>query len=268
MSKLENKPASQYVATHEEMLVALRQRAEAIARTSGSGEAPAAELLSMEAMRRTLHELQVYRIELEMQNEELRTAQVALDVERTRYQDLYDLAPVGYLTVSPSGEILQSNLKAASLLGVPRSQLVNIPLRRFVAKEDRDAHYLFTQQVAHTGALDQRDVRMVNAAGLPFWARMVITPQEGGEVANEGEGEGEALQRQLVIISDISDRKQAEEQLYESEEIHRSLFNSIDEGFFIIEMVFDASRKPVDFRFIAVMCSPARVQRSTKLRCV
>ena len=252
MSKLENKPASQYVATHEEMLVALRQRAEVIARASGSGDSPASELLSMEAMRRTLHELQVYRIELEMQNEELRTAQVALDVERTRYQDLYDLAPVGYLTLSPSGEILQCNLKAASLLGSPRSQLVKAPLRRFVAKEDRDAHYLFTQQVAHTGAPDQRDVRMVNAAGLPFWVSMVITPQEGGEVANESEGEGEAWQHQLVIISDISDRKQAEEQLYESEEMHRSLFNSIDEGFFIIEMVFDASRKPVDFRFIAV----------------
>ena len=204
------------------------------------------EPLDAEALRKALHELQVHQIELEMQNDELRTTQLALDFERSRYQDLYDMAPVGYLTLKPSGEITHINLKAASMLGLPRSQLINKPLRRFVAKQDRDAHYLFTQQVLRTQQPDQCDVQMGNTAGFAFWVRMAVTVQAKGE---HGDLDSQCL---LIAISDISDRKEAEEKLYESEEIHRSLFNSIDEGFCIIEMVFDPLKRPVDFRFLAV----------------
>ena len=228
--------------THEENLVALRQRAEETARASRPVPPHVSEHLTADAMRKTLHELQVYQIELEMQNEELRDVQVALDIERSRYQDLYDMAPVGYLTLGQTGDILQCNLKAASLLGLPRSQLVGKPLRRFIAKHDRDAHYLFSQQTLRTGQPAQRDVQMVNTAGSGFWVRMAAT----------AEAENSNAECLLVIISDISDRKHAEEKLYESEEIHRSLFNSIDEGFCIIEMVFDNHHNPVDFRYLAI----------------
>jgi PAS domain-containing protein len=73
--------------------------------------------VSLEDTERLLHELRVHQIELEMQNEELRQAQALLDTERARYFDLYDLAPVGYCTLSETGLILQSNLAAATLLG-------------------------------------------------------------------------------------------------------------------------------------------------------
>ena len=238
----------------EHQLAKLRDEAErtALARHPHSHAPIVGEQLDAEAMRKALHELQVYQIELEMQNDELRTTQLALDFERSRYQDLYDMAPVGYLTLSLGGEITHINLKAASLLGLPRSQLINKPLRRFIVKQSRDAHYLFTQQVLRTQKADQRDVQIVNAAGFEFWARMVMTPQ--GESDDDGKGEGDGNQPQclLVIINDVSDRKEAEEKLYESEEIHRSLFNSIDEGFCIMEMVYDAHKKPVDFRYLAI----------------
>jgi PAS domain-containing protein len=77
------------------------------------------ESLSLRETRKMLHELRVHQIELEMQNEELRRVQVELEGARARYFNLYDLAPVGYVTINEKGLILESNLTAATLLGVP-----------------------------------------------------------------------------------------------------------------------------------------------------
>ena len=87
-----------------------------------------------------LHELQVYQIELEMQNEQLRQAQVELEKSRDRFADLYDFAPVGYLTLNHEGMIDEINLTGAALLGIDRNKL---PYRfaSFVATESKDHWY-------------------------------------------------------------------------------------------------------------------------------
>ena len=107
------------IRTHAEVVAQdLRAKAEAqLARQPGAaGPArPAAELI---------HELQVHRIELEMQNEELRRAYVALEAARDRYADLYDFAPVGYLTLDKGGLVTEANQTAATLLGIDRARLV------------------------------------------------------------------------------------------------------------------------------------------------
>ena len=94
---------------------------------------------SLEEALRLIHELQVHQAELNIKNEELREAQDELEASRARYFDLYDLAPVGYFTVSEQGTILEANLTAAKLLGIDRSTLLAQPLTRFVVPGDRES---------------------------------------------------------------------------------------------------------------------------------
>ena len=87
----------------------LRQRAEDVFREKAARMPENVAELSPDEVRQTLHELRVHQIELEMQNEELRRAQEELEAARARYFDLFDLAPIGYFTVSEAGLILDDN---------------------------------------------------------------------------------------------------------------------------------------------------------------
>ncbi len=118
---------------------ALRQRAEA---SLGGKTALTPENLANltpEAAQLIQHDLQVHQIELEMQNEQLRQSHHALDAARTRYFDLYDLAPVGYCSVSESGLIIEANLTAATLLGLARGALVKQRSPALSSRKNRTA---------------------------------------------------------------------------------------------------------------------------------
>ena len=85
-----------------------------------------------------LHELQVHQIELEMLNDQLRHSQIDLENSRDKYMDLYDYAPIGYLTLASNGTISTINLTGAALLGVERSKLNKQCFSAFIHIEDRD----------------------------------------------------------------------------------------------------------------------------------
>jgi PAS domain S-box-containing protein len=99
-----------------------------------------------------LHNLQLHQAELEMQNEELRRAQAELAQAHDRFQDLYDFAPVGYLTFDARGTIVEVNLTAAKMLGVPRQKLVGQKLSHFIGRDSQDNFHLHRQQVFANGA--------------------------------------------------------------------------------------------------------------------
>ncbi|WP_114968595.1 PAS domain-containing protein [Rhodoferax ferrireducens] len=153
----------------------LRQRANEL--VSGKVALSLDEIAKMtpEDTQRLFHELQVHQVELEMQNDELRRVQDALHTERERYFDLYELAPVGYCTVSKEGLILQINLTAATLVGINRRELVRRPISRFICKEDRDIYYLLCKQLLATGEPQSSELRMLKKDGTPFWVELQAT---------------------------------------------------------------------------------------------
>lgn len=94
------------------------------------------------------HELHVHQIELEMQNEELRHAYNALNESHARYANLYEFAPIGYLTLNHEGLIAEINLTGATLLREEREKLINRRFASFVAPNDDDHwHLRFTGMI-------------------------------------------------------------------------------------------------------------------------
>jgi PAS domain-containing protein len=86
---------------------------------------------------RMLHELQVYQMELELQNREVRETQLELEETRDRYADMYDFAPLAYFSFDSHGSILELNLAGAMLLGKDRLSLLGTPFVNFVARHER-----------------------------------------------------------------------------------------------------------------------------------
>ena len=159
--------------------------------------------VSLEDAQRLLHELDVHQIELEMQNEELRRAQVELDAARARYFDLYDLAPVGYCTVSEQGLLLEANLTAATLFGLAKRMLMGQIFSRFILKEDMNIYYLHRKKIFETGEPQAWEMRMVKKDGTAFWTHLEATAAQ-----NET---GAPVCR--VVLSDITEMKKAQEAL-------------------------------------------------------
>ena len=137
--------------------ISLRRRAEAQFKAD---ETPIQARLSSEETQPGLHELQVHQIELELQNEELRRVQAELEASRARYFDLYDLAPVGYVTLSEHGLILEANLTAARMLGMARAALLNRPLAHTILPEDQSLYYRHHKLLVETGAPQTCELRM------------------------------------------------------------------------------------------------------------
>ncbi len=161
------------------------------------------EFPSTEETAQILHELRVHQIELEMQNEELRRAQAQIEADRERYFDLYDLAPVGYCTLSEQGLLLEANLTAATLLGVARGVLVKLPISRFILGDDQNLFYQFRRKLFETGEPQECELRLVKPDGATFWARLTASVARGSRDAPVCR----------VVLSDITQRKQAEEAL-------------------------------------------------------
>jgi diguanylate cyclase (GGDEF)-like protein/PAS domain S-box-containing protein len=153
-----------------------------------------------------LHELHVRQIELEMQNEELHRLQVALETSYAHYLELYDFAPVGYLTLTAEGMVSEINLTGAKLLGMERKHLINRCFTRFIDDQDKDRwHRLFLMMMKDTGGERQ-------CFDLP------LKRPDGGTQHTHfdclcwaGEAGDKATSQLRIILADITQCRQTEE---------------------------------------------------------
>ena len=147
-----------------------------------------------------LHELHVHQIELEAQNEELRRTKDELDTSKARHFDFYDVAPVGYLTVTEKGLIKEVNLTTSTLFGVPRSQLIKQPIGNFIFKDDQGIYYQLRRELKDTDKPLSCELRLLKQGGTPFWAHLDAMAAKDDDGAN-------VLR---LVLTDVSERKQAE----------------------------------------------------------
>jgi len=194
----------------------LERQAEAIAQSQDAGFPENAGNLSPEAAHQLFHKLRVHQIELEIQNDELRRAQEEVDAARARYFELYDLAPIGYCSLSDAGLIEQANLTAADLLGVSRGALVGEPISRFVFPDDKTVFDLHRDQLMATGEPQACDLRMMKADGSVFWCR--VTSVSAHDI------NGKPVCR--IVLNDITQRKHTEQLTNASLQYSRSLIEA------------------------------------------
>ncbi|MBK5276510.1 MAG: PAS domain S-box protein [Desulfuromonadales bacterium] len=157
---------------------------------------------SPEGTAQFLYELHVHQIELEMQNTELRRTQQNLETTKASYIYLYELAPMGYLTVNERGVIQKANLAAALIFDMAREDLLNKPITKLIFREDQTVFYLQRNKISDENEVQAWDMRLVRADGSSFWAHLQTTPVHNGEY--------------LVAFIDITERKQAEQKLLDS----------------------------------------------------
>lgn len=187
--------------SNTDQTINLRARAEAIAQSRQF------ELgkLSSEEKEELLHELQIHQVELELQNQEMRRVQQNLVASQRRYAELYHAAPVGYFTLkAPYATIVEANRTGAAMLGVKPARLTSRRFTDFVAPDDQDAFYLYSKELAsRTSSPSQSDeIEIVPAEGARFHAKL-----QGAKFKDSD--------RYLLVVSDITERKQAEKQRLE-----------------------------------------------------
>ena len=185
----------------------LRQRAEEVLRAE-QWERPGVATANAQQL---IYELQVHQAELELQNEELQHAHQELLASRDRYNDLYEFAPVGLLTVDAQGTLLEVNLTACTLFGVGRVSLVRTPFARWLSATDSDVlhqhlQHVFETDTSHTCALHlpQRDgsTRTIQLESMALRGR-----------------HGDNVRCCRTALLDITARKHAEEALHKQAEI-------------------------------------------------
>lgn len=182
-----------------------------------------------------LHELQIHQIELEMQNRELREVQEQLEEARDRYADLYDFAPMGYLTLEETGHILEINLTGAAMLCEERANLVGKPFSARLARNDGQLFFLYLNRVFRSAGSSNIVTEVkIRRGEAEHDIRLESAPMTGtaGQVRTC-----------RMVMTDISEQKHTTGALQQTLSAQEALLNTIPAKVFF---------KDLDLRYTAV----------------
>lgn len=188
-----------------------------------------------ELLHKLLHELQVHQVELNMQNEELRQTQLSMEESRDRYAELYDFAPIGYLTLSREGMISELNLTAADLLGIVRKQLVSRRFSQFVVQEERERWNEYFINILQHGQRQRCEVSLLRGDGSSFIAQMDSVNCGEPENSSLPETKSERISLVRIALSDISERMQSETALHNARELAESIMDTVHEPLLVLD---------------------------------
>jgi PAS domain S-box-containing protein len=181
-------------------------------------------------VRALLHELQVHSEEITAQNEQLLKAEAELEQTRDRYADLYDFAPIGYLSLDSDGTITEINLAGAALLGRARRFLIGLPLSSLVSVDTRDRLREFVSRGFESGdhtapevevivgssprcvQLTARPISQRSGPAQLFTAMIDITKQRRLELEREALHEAER-RKSAELAREVAVRLSAEERV-------------------------------------------------------
>lgn len=152
----------------------------------------------------------------ETRNRLQRVAEAATQNQPSRYADLFELAPVGYVTTDDHGVVLDVNLRAADLFGTARTDLTGHNLKFWIVPEDQDIFYSACHRLQGRGLREACELRMCRRDGAVFFARLQMA-----------RGRVDGAKEFQLIVDDITDSKMAELQLRQTE---RHLQRQVDEG--------------------------------------
>ncbi|BAY79787.1 multi-sensor hybrid histidine kinase (plasmid) [Nostoc linckia NIES-25] len=217
-------------------------------------EAQSREIMQVnQELQQALEEFRTAQEELRQQNEELLAARELVELERQRYQDLFEFAPDGYLVTNTAGVIQEVNHAAATLLAMPQEFLFNKPLILFVAQEDRQT---FSTRLNNCQEVQEWEISLKPRKKKPFLARVkvaaIYNPQddqvgwqwlicnisERQQAKEELRQANDELERRVaertaelvlsnvLLQKEISQRQHAEEALRQSENLYRQLVES------------------------------------------
>ena len=177
----------------------LRQKAEKKFRETGEDLSH----LTAKDTKYLLEELRIHQIELEMQNEELKKSERELLETRDKFSDLYFNAPVGYATMDKTGLIGEANITLAAMLGVEREKLIKRSFTDYIDRDNQDRFYFFCQSVFDRGK-QMIELKLITKNNFTVYVML-----EGMAISVSDR----KLSRFRAAITDITERKQAEEKL-------------------------------------------------------
>ena len=201
--------------TYDGTIIWVEDTGEAVSDDSGTVIYYNGNIEDITKRKRAEEELRMHQIELETQAEELRRTQLALEASRNRYLDLYEFAPLGYLTLTDKALITDINRAGAALLGVDRNEVINHGLGRFIAEESQDEWDRYFVSVRNNGAKQICTLMFRLEDGSRFPARL--------EAVRLASGSGDA--GILLALTDITDIRQVEEALQETNEYLQKLID-------------------------------------------